>query len=47
MNYEQSVDDDFDFDDEFYNHIDTDPYTQEYIPNRILAEESEYNPLDF
>jgi hypothetical protein len=44
--YERSVDDDFDFDTEEYSY-DTDPYTQEYISNRLLAEEAEYNPYDF
>jgi hypothetical protein len=40
-------DDEFDFDTEDWNYINTDPYLQEFIPNKILSEDTEYDPYDF
>lgn len=39
-------DNEFDFDTEEYNYVDTDPYP-EFIPNRVLYEDYEYNPYDY
>lgn len=42
-------DDDFDFDSEYYNYVDTDPYEQEFISEvtNLLYEQPEYNPYDY
>lgn len=44
---EYDVFEEFDFETEDWNYIDTDPYLKEIIPIKILHEDIEYNPNDF